>query len=174
MSSKLSNEEILNTITQIIDDKIELSSQELHNKYSNFKKTYPILFEKTIEDTNFDIEMLKKLLNVKENTEKLTEMDQQIEGSRILYQQYIRPKMTEDSIREMINTILVETLPFVKKITTSNGKYRRDFHPKKFLEDLEQEFKDIFEKYRPILLYIYEKKLSNMTDIKYYLDYYYL
>lgn len=174
MSNRLPNDQVLNYITQILDDKQTLSPEEIVNKYSEFVGRYPVLAEKALMDDDFDIEMLKKMLNVKAETVDLSELEQHVAGGRLLYQQYMKPKMDETIIRQMINTILREIMPFVKKFTSRNGQYRREMYAKTYLEDLKVEFKDLFEKYNPILLYIFEKNVKTMTEIKAYLDYFYL
>lgn len=87
----------MDNLNEIIDDiRTNLNTKAFFTeKYPDFAKHYPTLFEKLF-DQNLDITTLRYMLNQKEkmNTHKLTEHDASIKVGTLLVDKYVKPNLS--------------------------------------------------------------------------------
>ena len=80
----------------IIDDiRTNINTQLFYSeKYPEFSKRYPTLFEKLFEQ-NLDLTTLRYMLNQKEkmNSNKLTEHDASVKVGTLLVDKYVKPNL---------------------------------------------------------------------------------
>lgn len=86
----------MNNLTEIIEDIRTKPNTKAYytEKYPDFAKHYPTLFEKLF-DPNLDIATLRYMLNQKDkmNHNKLTEHDASVKVGTLLVDKYVKPKL---------------------------------------------------------------------------------
>jgi hypothetical protein len=174
---KYTSLEILENVMEIMEMRrgnpdILISEVELAHPVFCIK--FPSLVEKVLNEENFDVEMLKKMLGVRDKITPQNYMDANFQVHQNLYKQYVQPNLSEDKLEIMIEQILKELVPVIEYISQRGPQWDRVNAPQKLVDSLEERFKGLMEKYKFIIAYILEKNVLNYDDIRDYLKTFYM
>lgn len=165
---------MIETVKNIINDKLTMKFDDIVIKYNDFSKKYPKLMNKILNDDNFDIQQLENMLKMRNNMNDKTESEITFKFQHDLYKKYIKDKLSPEKLASMINEIMNEITPVVNYISQRRPQWERVNDPQKLKEDLESKYKSILDKYGYIISAILEKNMIDLYEIKMYLEDFYL
>lgn len=89
----MDSQDILTIVEDITKSKNKNKEEYFSSKYPTFKEKYPMLFEKVCNSKNFDMKMLKFLLNINDKNDK---DDGSVIVGQHLYDKYVAPVIPKE------------------------------------------------------------------------------
>ena len=88
---------IYDKVKRILKDKCK-GKEFCELEYEDFKKSFPVLFDKIMDDECFDIDNMKYMFNQLEkmNNSKLSQHDASVKVGEYLVEKYIKPQLNEE------------------------------------------------------------------------------